>query len=99
MSTFIWTAPVGFAAQPDFYNGAYLIATDLDRDEFEAYLKRIEQRLGRVRTAIRSGPRTIDLDLVIWNGGLVRTAGLAEAYVRTPVEEILRHRGSSVGDF
>jgi 2-amino-4-hydroxy-6-hydroxymethyldihydropteridine diphosphokinase len=91
VSTFIWTKPVGFAAQPDFYNGAYLIATELDLDEFKAYLKDVERRLGRVRTEIKDGPRTMDLDLIMWNGQLMSPDFPELDYVRLPVDE-LRHR-------
>jgi 2-amino-4-hydroxy-6-hydroxymethyldihydropteridine diphosphokinase len=65
MSSLYQTAPVGFADQDDFLNACILLETGLTP---EALLKRahaIEKDLARVRT-IRNGPRTIDVDLLLW---------------------------------
>ncbi len=67
-SKFIKTKPIGFANQPDFYNGAFLIETDKEMSEFKKMLKVIENELGRKRTSNKYGPRTIDLDILVWNG-------------------------------
>ena len=82
------TAPVGFAAQPDFVNGAALIDTDLDLDRFTGCLKDLEQRLGRVKTENRSGPRTIDLDVVIWNHTVVDDDYYKRDFLRKAIDEI-----------
>ncbi len=102
-STIIETMPVGYQNQANFLNGAFLVATSLDREAFRAYLKRIEDRLGRVRGPIKSGPRTLDLDIVAWDGRVVDAESLTHDYVRIPVDEVLaatRHTlqpaGSSV---
>ena len=65
------TAPLGFADQPDFLNGALLIETGMSRSNLRAWLKSLEADLGRVRTTNKNGPRTIDLDIVVWNGRIV----------------------------
>jgi 2-amino-4-hydroxy-6-hydroxymethyldihydropteridine diphosphokinase len=62
------TLPVGLPDQPNFLNAAVAVETALG----PAALKRevlavIEQRLGRVRTADKNAPRTIDLDLALFN--------------------------------
>lgn len=92
-SDIIETAPVGFQDQPDFLNAAYLVETDLARDAFNGYLKAVEDRLGRVRGAIKSGPRTIDLDLVLWDGELLTDDYYRYSYVSTPVDQVLRSAG------
>ncbi|WP_461521542.1 2-amino-4-hydroxy-6-hydroxymethyldihydropteridine diphosphokinase [Porticoccus sp.] len=84
----IETAPVGYQHQPDFLNTAYLIETELERDIFNAYLKSVEDRLGRVRGEIKSGPRTIDLDLVVWDGGLLTEDYYRYQYVSIPVDQV-----------
>ena len=88
-STFVTTSPVVFVDQPDFYNGAFLIETTLGIDGFRAYLKKIEDRLGRVRTANKNGPRTIDLDLVIWNGEIVNKDYYEREFVRKAVLQLI----------
>lgn len=62
------TAPVGRASQPIFLNAAALIETDLAAAELKAnVLQVIEQELGRVRTEDKYAPRTIDLDISLFN--------------------------------
>jgi len=63
----IYTKPVDFIDQDDFLNGALLIQTKLYFDELVDHLKRIEDKLGRVRTENKNGPRTIDLDVIVFN--------------------------------
>jgi len=61
------TPPVGQTNQPNFLNAAALVETDLTAAELKArVLQVIEQELGRVRTADKNGPRTIDLDIALF---------------------------------
>jgi 2-amino-4-hydroxy-6-hydroxymethyldihydropteridine diphosphokinase len=62
------TEPVGYAAQPRFLNGAAELATNSTPHELLAALLETERELGRVRGAgPRYGPRTIDLDLLLYD--------------------------------
>ena len=62
------TAPVGKTDQPNFLNAAALIETELTAAELKAdVLQVIEQELGRVRMEDRNAPRTIDLDISLFN--------------------------------
>lgn len=92
----IRTAPVGYQQQPDFLNAALLVSTSLEREAFRAYLKEVENRLGRVRGAIKSGPRTMDLDMVAWDGEVVDEGYYQYDYVRTPVDEVLASSGRTL---
>ncbi len=68
LSTVWETAPVGFAAQPNFLNAAVLLATPLTAQALRAeVIPAAEAALGRVRTGNKFGPRTIDIDLVLFN--------------------------------
>lgn len=89
----IQTEPDGYKDQPDFLNGAFLLGTDMTYDEFNRYLKEVESRLGRVKGPIKSGPRCIDLDIIIWDGKVVHGDYTQNKhYVITPVNELLeRH--------
>jgi 2-amino-4-hydroxy-6-hydroxymethyldihydropteridine diphosphokinase len=93
-STLVRTAPIGYADQPDFLNGAILVRTRLDRRRFVASLKNIESRLGRIRTANKYGPRTIDLDLVVWNGTIVDDDYAARDFLRKSVGMVLGRTAS-----
>lgn len=65
----VWqTAPLGFADQPDFLNAAVLLETSLSAGALcEDAIAQIERNLKRVRTTDKSGPRTIDIDVVLFN--------------------------------
>lgn len=92
----IKTTPIGYTQQPDFLNTAYLIETNLEYDDFNAFLKSVEDRLGRERGAIKSGPRTIDLDIIVWDRNIVAQDYFNYEYVSTPVNQILTARQISV---
>lgn len=57
--------PYGFSDQPDFYNAAARITTDLDPLDLLARLQEIEQKLGK-KVVRENGPRIIDLDLLLY---------------------------------
>jgi 2-amino-4-hydroxy-6-hydroxymethyldihydropteridine diphosphokinase len=92
-SEMIRTAPEGITDQPDFINGAWLVETTLDLDAFNAYLKGVEDRLGRDRSGPKFGPRTMDLDLIAWNGRVVHRDYPARSFVVVPVDQLAMRNG------
>lgn len=95
-SKVIHTSPVGYQFQPDFLNAALLVRTPLNYADFRAYLKAVEDRLGRIRGPIKSGPRTMDLDIVAWDGEVVDEAYYQYDYVRGPADEVLTSCGRTL---
>jgi 2-amino-4-hydroxy-6-hydroxymethyldihydropteridine diphosphokinase len=75
------TEPVGPVEQGAFLNGAVQVATDLPPRELLERLLGIEQQLGRVRVE-RYGPRTIDLDLLVYGDLIVEEPGLTVPHPR-----------------
>jgi len=69
------TAPLGPANQDWYLNTVAEIATRLTPQELLTHSQRIEESLGRVRRE-RWGPRTIDLDLLWFEGLTLRTENL-----------------------
>lgn len=61
--------PVGYADQPNFLNICLAITCVFNPDELLAETLKIERQLGRQRTANRNGPRTLDIDLLFYEGG------------------------------
>ena len=88
-SSFVKTEPIGFTGQPDFMNGAILIETGLELNALVDWLKSVERKLGRIKTANKFAPRTIDLDVVVWNGNVIDEDFYEREYVRSAVLELL----------
>jgi 2-amino-4-hydroxy-6-hydroxymethyldihydropteridine diphosphokinase len=77
------TDPVGYLDQPRFLNGAAALETDVSAAELLARLLDVERRLGRERTgAERFGPRTIDLDLLLYGQEEIDEPGLTVPHPR-----------------
>ncbi len=60
----------GPPGQGAFLNGVWMVSSDFGPHQVLAELQRIEQSCGRVRT-VHWGPRTIDLDLLMRNDGII----------------------------
>jgi 2-amino-4-hydroxy-6-hydroxymethyldihydropteridine diphosphokinase len=72
ISSLYRTDPVGYLDQDWFLNAAAVVRTHLDPHDLLGRLLGIERALGRVR-GVRNGPRSIDLDILLWQD-LVLTA-------------------------
>ncbi|WP_217915065.1 2-amino-4-hydroxy-6-hydroxymethyldihydropteridine diphosphokinase [Miltoncostaea marina] len=70
------TAPRELEDQPAFLNAAARLATALEPPAMLAAAKRIERGLGREPGGVRFGPRPLDCDLLLWDGGEWRGPGL-----------------------
>jgi 2-amino-4-hydroxy-6-hydroxymethyldihydropteridine diphosphokinase len=83
VSTLRETDPVGYLDQPRFLNGAALLATSLRPRPLLERLLLIEAELGRTRgRGPRYGPRTIDLDLLVYGDELIDEPGLQVPHPR-----------------
>jgi len=95
VSTVIETDPVGVTDQPRFLNAVAKLETDLAPADVLAHFQEIESRRGRVRTR-RWGPRTIDLDILLYDDLVMHTERLTiphprmaeRSFVLAPLTEI-----------
>jgi len=79
----IETEPVGYEDQPRFLNAAARVATTRSPRELLALLLQVERELGRVRgEGPRYGPRTIDLDLLLYGDETIDEPGLEVPHPR-----------------
>jgi 2-amino-4-hydroxy-6-hydroxymethyldihydropteridine diphosphokinase len=76
LSSLIETEPWGLVDQPPFLNAAAEVETALPAHVFLDRLLAVERRLGRLRTGKRWGPRTIDLDLLLFGDESIEEPGL-----------------------
>jgi 2-amino-4-hydroxy-6-hydroxymethyldihydropteridine diphosphokinase len=78
-----WTAPVGDDQQPEFLNAVVELETALEPLALLIELQRIEDRHGRTRDPGRRwGPRTLDLDLLLFDHRVVRCPELVVPHTR-----------------
>lgn len=75
---------------PNFLNAAAWVETPLEMIDLKQHiLRQIEADLGRVRTADKNAPRTIDIDILIFDEQLVEPAGWELAFLAIPLAELL----------
>lgn len=83
MSRFRETEPVGITDQPRFLNGAAEVETDLGARELLDALLEVERSLGRDRARVPpGGPRTVDLDLLLYGNAVIAEPGLEVPHPR-----------------
>ena len=82
VSTLRETDPVGYEDQPRFVNGALEVETTLTARELLDALLAVERDLGRTREGPRFGPRTIDLDLLLYGDERLDEPGLTVPHPR-----------------
>jgi 2-amino-4-hydroxy-6-hydroxymethyldihydropteridine diphosphokinase len=96
VSTLRETEPVGVGPQPLFLNGAAELETTLSPRDLLDRLLATEQRFGRVRVPGEHGPRTLDLDLLLYGDEHIDEPGLTvphprlheRAFVLEPLAEL-----------
>jgi len=97
VSTLIDTDPVGVLDQPRFLNGVAALDTELSARDLLDVLLELERRFGRRREgAVLQGPRTLDLDLLLYGEAEIDEPGLAvphprlheRAFVLGPLAEV-----------
>ena len=95
ISKFIETLPSGGPPQPRYINGVLKIKTSLSASLLLKLLQSIEKRLGRERR-VRFGPRTIDLDILLYGDCVIEDEDLSiphprmfqRPFVMQPLKEI-----------
>jgi 2-amino-4-hydroxy-6-hydroxymethyldihydropteridine diphosphokinase len=92
------SAPVGYAAQPDFVNAVAQLETGLPAERLLAEMQDVENRHARKRS-FANAPRTLDLDLLLFGDAKLDTGHLIvphprmheRAFVLKPLLEIAPH--------
>ena len=78
-SDLIETEPFGMTDQPAFFNAVAEITTSLPAEQLMAHLHNLELAADR-RRSIRWGPRTLDLDLIDYDGEIRDGTGMASGH-------------------
>jgi 2-amino-4-hydroxy-6-hydroxymethyldihydropteridine diphosphokinase len=97
VSALIETDPVGYLDQPRFLNGVVALETELPARQLLAVLLEVERAFGRRREGVPpQGPRTLDLDLLLYGEAEIDEPGLRvphprlheRAFVLAPLAEV-----------
>lgn len=72
-SSFYRTKPLGPQNQPDFLNAVVAVDTLLPAEQLLDHTQAIERNQGRVRKDERWGPRTLDLDMLLYGDCVINT--------------------------
>lgn len=82
VSSFRETEPVDYLDQPRFVNAAARLETTLGPRELLGRMLAVERALGRTREGPRFGPRTVDLDLLLYGSATIDEPGLRVPHPR-----------------
>ncbi len=88
-SRFVITQAIGKPQAPDFLNGALLLETESDCEDFKLQMKALERELGRTSRQTGGEPRVIDLDLLVWNSQVMDEDVRQRPFVQDSVRELL----------
>lgn len=85
------SAPIGLTNQPDFVNAACRVHTQLPARALMQALLAIEKQHGRVRSAAKGGPRTLDLDLLLYGDLILNDPDLTLPHPRLHERAFVLH--------
>jgi len=86
-----WKTPAVGGHGPDFLNAVVFVRTKIPPGELKReVIEKIENQLGRVRTADKYAPRTIDIDILVVNGDVHDSEIWIQAHLAIPLAEICR---------
>ncbi len=85
----IWETEAIGSIGENFLNFALLVQTELDLESLKTKILRpLEEKLGRVRSADKNAPRTMDLDVVLFNGVVIDEKMWEQYFIALPVSEL-----------
>lgn len=86
----IWKTSAVGSPGPDFLNAAALVATEFSTEQLRVEILRpVESMLGRIRTHDPNAPRTIDLDILIFDGEILDHQLWEYPHMAVPVGELI----------
>lgn len=84
----IETPPFGAGFSAPFLNSLAYLQTDMQREQLQQLLKTIERNMGRLPTHKKEGKIIIDIDLLQWNGEILKPDDFKRDYMQQLLKEI-----------
>ena len=95
----IWESASVDCCYPDYLNMALSVATALDAEELKnQVLRPLEARMGRVRTEDKNAARTIDIDIILFDGAVMDPELWQHAHRAVPVSELFPDNRAETGE-
>ena len=95
----IWESASVDCCYPDYLNMALRANTSLDAGELKLQVLRpLETRMGRVRTEDKNASRTIDFDIILFDGEVIDPALWQRAHCAVPVSELYPDYRAETGE-
>lgn len=88
-SSLYLSLPMGSQDQPNYVNAVALIDTKLTAQQVLSYTQQIENQQGRVRKGNRWGPRTLDLDILLYGQDVIQTEQLTIPHYGMKIREFV----------
>lgn len=79
----------GAERTPDYLNQCIKVSTELDAHSLMKLLLGIEQKLGRVRNENKNQSRTVDIDMLLFNGDVIKTELLEVPHPRMHLRQFV----------
>ncbi len=96
----VWETPSVGSGGPNFLNAALLVLTPVEAADLKLQVLRpLEAQMGRVRSADKNAPRTIDLDIIAFDEKVLDPTVWLYAHRAVPVAEILPDYQSEEGEY
>ncbi len=94
----VWQSASADCCYPDYLNLAVLVSTSLDAGQLKDQLLRpLEAQMGRVRTEDKNASRTIDYDIILFDGEDLDPELWQQVHIATPIAELFPDLRSSEG--
>lgn len=95
----IWESASVDCCYPDYLNMALLVMTEKDAEQLkQQVLRPLEDRMGRVRTEDKNASRTIDFDIILFDGAVLDPALWQHAHRAIPVSELVPEYRAASGE-
>lgn len=82
------TAPYGNPRQKNYLNAVAQVSTSIGYNELHEILKKQEQAHGRTPESKQTGEIPLDIDIVVWNGEILRPQDYTRDYFKIGLEEL-----------
>lgn len=82
------TAAVGTKPQPNYHNCVGVVATTATYEELKQQFKEYERIAGRLPEHKKEGKVIIDIDIVVWNGDIIKPVDLIRTYMTIGMNEM-----------